>query len=284
MTEQELQEIYELLKKSRLNPQWCDTCVPYYENGVKAGVPSDPGDIVKDDYLMLPRGLVGWKPIFVINVMGDSMREAGIMSGDRLQVQIDATVSDGDIVVAEIDGECTVKTFCTDEYGQKWLVPRNDDYEPILLTEDMNVRIVGKVVEHIRDAPRTPYSDCLKVIRRKRGGKGKEAEALSQQRIEKAVKVVAQQVEHGRQWYAVYRAMLDRGATEKDGYSGFVELVTRLVPEHGHLPVAGELRRMAVQSFRKQVALWERKDAPVSGQRYDDYLRIARVTLEALDR
>ena len=44
MTKQELQEIYELLKKSRLNPQWCDTCVPYYENGVKAGVPSDPDD------------------------------------------------------------------------------------------------------------------------------------------------------------------------------------------------------------------------------------------------
>lgn len=284
MTEQELQEIYELLRKSRLNPQLCDACVHYYENGVKAGVPSDPGDIVEGEYLMLPRKLVGWRPMFIIDVMGDSMRDAGIMSGDRLQVLVDAVVSDGDVVVAEIDGECTVKTFCTDEYGQKWLVPRNDNYEPILLTEDMNVRIVGKVVEHIKDAPRTPYSECLKVIQRKRGGKGKEAEPLSRHHIEKAVKTVASHVEHGRQWYAVYRAMLDRGATEKDGYSGFAELVARLVPEHGHLPVAGELRRMAVQSFRKQVALWERKDAPVSGQRFDDYLRIARAMLEALDR
>ena len=275
MTEQELQEIYELLKKSRLNPQWCDTCVPYYDNAVKAGVPSDPGDIVRGDYLMLPRKLVGWNPVFVINVMGDSMREAGISSGDRLQVQIDATVSDGDIVVAEIDGECTVKTFCTDEDGQKWLVPRNDDYEPILLTEDMNVRIVGKVVECIKEAPRMSYRDCLKVIRRTRMAK---KENISPKRVEDAVRTVAEQVKNGRHWYAVYRTLVDRGVVSDGDYTAFADLVADIVPEHGHLPVAGEMRRMAVQSFSKQVALWERDDAPVSGLRFDDYLRLARMT------
>lgn len=53
---------------------------------------------------------------------------------------------------------------------------------------------------------------------------------------------------------------------------------------HGHLPVASELRRMAVQSFCKPTALWERTDAPVSGQRFDDYLAIARTTHEKLSK
>lgn len=284
MTEQELKEIYDLLEASRLNPQWCDTPVPCYDNAVKAGMPAEPGDVVQGDYIMLPRKLVGWKPVFVIDVMGDSMRDAGIMPGDRLEVQVDTTVSDGDIVVASIDGECTVKAFCTDETGGKWLVPRNDDYEPIPLTEDMNVRIVGKVVGITKDAPRTPFSECMKAIRRKRGGGGERTEAEKSARTEKAVKTAAKHVKNARQWYAVYRALLDREATEKDDYAGFVELVERLVPEHTHLPIPIELRRMAVQSFRKPVALWERRDAPVSGARYDDYLRIARITLEALDK
>jgi len=54
------------------------------------------------------------------------------------------------------------------------------------------------------------------------------------------------------------------------------------MPGHGHLPVASELRRMAVQTFRKSPTLWERGDAPVSGQRFDDYLRIANLTAEKL--
>ena len=89
-------------------------------------------------------------------------------------------------------------------------------------------------------------------------------------------------VKHGRQWYAVYRAMVDKGVLEDGNYTDFCESVTTLLPDHGHLPVPGELRRMAVQTFRKSPTLWERGDAPVSGQRFDDYLRIANLTAEKL--
>ena len=275
MTEQELQEIYELLEKSGMKPMLCDTPVPYYENGVWAGVPTDPGDIVKGDYTMLPNDLIGWRPVFVVPVKGDSMRDANIMPGDQLRVQITNVVSDGDIVVAEIDGECTVKAFYSDEQGQRWLVPCNDNYDAILLTEDMNVRIVGKVVECIKEAPRMSYRDCLKVIRRTRMAK---KEDISPKRVEDAVRTVAEQVKNGRHWYAVYRTLVDRGVVSDGDYTVFADLVADIVPEHGHLPVAGEMRRMAVQSFSKQVALWERDDAPVSGLRFDDYLRLARMT------
>ena len=139
MTEQELKEVFELLERSGMNPQLCDTPVPYYENEVPAGIPTDPGDIVKGDYVMLPRELLKWDAVFIVKVRGDSMRDAGIMAGDKLLVQVDAVVEDGDIVVASVDGELTVKTFYTDEQGQQWFVPCNSAYEPILLKEEMNV-------------------------------------------------------------------------------------------------------------------------------------------------
>ena len=50
MNEQQLKEIFELLEKSGFNPMLCDTPVPYFENGVKAGIPADIGDVVKGDY------------------------------------------------------------------------------------------------------------------------------------------------------------------------------------------------------------------------------------------
>ena len=275
-TNQELKALFDLLERAGMNPQLCDTPVPYFENGVKAGIPADVGDVVKGDYVVLPRELLGWQPVFVISVKGDSMCDAGILPGDRLQVQLEATVDDGDIVVASIDGECTVKAFCTDDRGCRWLVPRNDKYKAIRLTEDMNVRIVGKVVGHIKDAPRTSFSDCMKIIRQTREG-SKEATAISRQHMEETVRAVAGMVGYGRQWYAVYRAMVDAKAVDDGDYAGFVDLLNETVPEHGHLPRVIELRRMAVQSFRKPVVLWERGDAPVAGQRYDDYLRIARL-------
>ena len=279
MTEQELKELFDLLEKAGMNPQLCDTPVRYFDNDVKAGIPTEPGDVVQGEYLMLPRSLVGWNLTFVVNVRGDSMREAGISDGDRVQVQTDVEVRDGDIVLASIDGKCTIKAFYTDEQGQKWLVPRNDEYEAILLTEDMNVNIVGKIIGHIKDAPRVSYSECMKTIKRTReAGRA----AVSRQCVEMAVKAVAGQVAHGRQWYAVYRAMADRGAVSDGDYAGFARLVAELVPEHNRLPMAGELRRMAVQSFSRPVALWNPKDAPVTGQRFDDYLRIAQMTAEKM--
>ena len=281
MNEQQIQEIFEELEKAGMQPMLCDTPVPYFENGVRAGIPTDPGDIVRGDYVVLPRELLGWQPVFIVRVKGDSMRDAGILPGDRLHVQLEATVDDGDIVVASIDGECTVKAFCTDDRGRKWLVPRNDKYKAIRLTADKDVRIMGKVVEHIKDAPRTSFNDCMRAILQSCGDEYAKEE-VSRQKVEKAVAEAARLVKNGRHWYAVYRAMADRGAVGEGDYTGFAELVSGIVPEHDFLPKPGELRRMAVQSFSKPVALWNQDDAPVSGQRFDDYLLIAKATNKLL--
>ena len=283
MSEKELQEIFELLEKSGMNPLLCDTPVPVYENIVPAGIPIDPGDAVMGDYILFPRDLAKWDPIFLITVQGDSMRGVGIMTGDQLQVQMDATIHDGDIVLASIDGECTVKTYYTDEFGDPWLVPHNEKCDAIPLTGRTDVRFYGKVVGCLKDAPRGSSRDCMDAIRRTRNG-SKQPKEITPERIENAVKTVAIHVEYARQWYAVYRALLDHKAVSEGDFEGFEELVRKTVPDHPRLPKATELGRIAVQSFRKPVSRWDRDNAPVSGGRFLAYLRIAQMTADILTR
>ena len=279
-TEQELKEIFRMLERAGMNPMWCDTPVPYYDVNIPAGVPTDVGEVMQGEYLMLPKALVGMDPTMVLNVRGDSMKDAGISSGDRMEVRFTPDARDGDIVVAEVDGQCTVKTLFTDEQGDHWLVPSNEAYDAIRLTEEMQVRIVGVVKGIVKDLPRTSFNTCVKSVRRTCGKLGDKAPSLA--KTERTIVRMATEVKHARQWYAVYRALVDRRALEDGAYTDFCDMVARLTPEHDHLPSASELRRLAVQSFCKSPSLWDKSNAPVSGSRFDDYLRIARSTMEAL--
>lgn len=179
----EIQEILNLLEECGLCPQLCDANVPYFDAGIRAGAPTDNGDSVCEKYLRLPKEMVDGDALVVARVKGDSMKDAGIYSGDRILVRISANVYDGDIVVASIDGECTVKAYCEDEQGCRWLVPRNEAYNAIPLTEDKNVRIIGKVVEITRDAPRTSYAELMKTIKRTRGRANASERRLTPERV-----------------------------------------------------------------------------------------------------
>ena len=95
---------------------------------------------------------------------------------------------------------------------------------------------------------------------------------------------IGELVLHARQWYAVYRSMLDKELVVEGDFVGFCERVCSLLPEHKHLPTPRELARMAVQSFAKPVSMWVSADAPVQGSRFYDYLRIAKQTGEILSR
>lgn len=278
--EQELNEWFGLLEGSGMNPSLCDTPVPYTEQMVRAGIPSMPGDPRPGEYVMMPRELVGCCPMFLIDVIGDSMSDVGIMPGDRLRVQMDVKVEDGDIVIACVDGECTVKAYLRDGDGRRWLVPRNDKYRPLLLTEEMDVRILGRVVEHIRQAPRVSYNELVRSIRQARPAASLSPSEM-EQRVMDIIREVAHMVKCRRHWYAVYRPLLDCGLLGQDAYMRFSELVRRSVPDHTQLPSRDNLRRMAVQSFARPIAKWDPQDAPVSGVRFEEYLAIARATARA---
>ena len=142
----------------------CDTPVPVLENRVNCGVPLDSGEQMIDSYYYLPKSVVGLHPMVEIPAQGDSMIEADIHDGDLLQLEIGAEARDSDIVVAEIDKEYTAKVFFSDTKRQKWLLPRNKKYNPILLTRDKETRIIGVVRSIIKKAPRMSFSECMAIV------------------------------------------------------------------------------------------------------------------------
>lgn len=274
----ELKEVFETLNRLRLKPMLCDSPVECYNSKVQAGQPTHPGDVSKGEYLMLPREWVGLRPVFVVEVRGDSMKDAGLHEGDRLRVEVVEEVNDGDIVVASIDGEYTVKTYFGDEEGNRWLVPRNENYNPILLTEEMDIRILGRVANIIKAVPRTSYTELMRSIKRATMHK---QEAPTSTRMAYAIQKVAEKVKNARQWYAVYRALVSKKALNEGEHEEFVRMVKTLLPDHKHPANERELRRMEVQSLRKSPHLWDKRDAPVAGKRFEDYLHLAQQTMEA---
>ena len=82
---------------------------------------------------------------FALIVRGDSMINAGIFSGDKVVVRPQSSADDGQIVVARIEDEATVKRLRR-RNGQIWLMPENDNYDPIDGTYAEIIGIVKAVV------------------------------------------------------------------------------------------------------------------------------------------
>ena len=92
-------------------------------------------------------GTIPWNDpgCFALRVRGDSMINAGILSDDMVVVRPQANADDGQIVVARIEDEATVKRLRR-RNGQVWLMPENDNYEPIDGTYAEIIGIVKAVV------------------------------------------------------------------------------------------------------------------------------------------
>ena len=100
-----------------------------------------------DGYVDYPAGMCDVNSnLFALRVMGESMKDAGILDGDIVVVESRQYADDGEIVGAMIDDEATVKRFYK-ENGHYRLQPENDAYEPIIVPE---VAIIGKVVSLLR--------------------------------------------------------------------------------------------------------------------------------------
>lgn len=96
--------------------------------------------------LPLPASFFGDGELFMLKVRGDSMIDAGIHDGDLVLVRQQPTANNGDIVVAMIDNEATVKRFFK-ESGHIRLQPENRALEPILVRD---VTVLGKVTGLLR--------------------------------------------------------------------------------------------------------------------------------------
>ena len=99
-----------------------------------------------EDYLTLPQHMVGYDDLFCLRVQGESMIEIGILDGDIIVVRQQDDAVNGEVVVALIEDEATVKRIFYEE-KQVRLQPENRYMEPIYAD---SVQVLGKVVALFR--------------------------------------------------------------------------------------------------------------------------------------
>lgn len=117
---------------------------------IAAGTPILAAEQV-EEVIPLPVDLVGSDPVFLLEVKGDSMVDAGILDGDLVAVRSQKDARDGEIVAALIDGEeATVKRLRR-RGGKVILEAENPAYEPLVYSD--GVELVGKVVSVLRRYP-----------------------------------------------------------------------------------------------------------------------------------
>lgn len=122
--------------------------LPIFACGVSAGFPSPADDYLEgsldlNDYLIRQPAAT-----FFVRAKGDSMIGAGIHDGDLLVVDRSADAKNGNVVIAVINGELSVKRYLRS--GKKAsLVPENPEYQPIIINEEDDVRLWGIVTNVI---------------------------------------------------------------------------------------------------------------------------------------
>jgi DNA polymerase V len=123
--------------------------LPLFGHKVQAGFPS-PADDYVEAWLDLNEHLVEHKEAtFFVQAAGDSMTGAGIQEGNLLVVDRALEAKHGDIVIAEIDGELTVKRL-EKRRGKIRLVAENPAYAPIELKDGQELRVWGVVTSVIQ--------------------------------------------------------------------------------------------------------------------------------------
>jgi len=123
--------------------------VPLYSHKVTAGFPS-PADDYIEDRLSLDEHLIQHREsTFFVRAKGNSMTGAGIFDGDLLVVDKSLTPSSGDIVIAIMDGDLTVKRYI--RRGEKVILkPENPRFSEIELQDGQELQVWGVVTSTVK--------------------------------------------------------------------------------------------------------------------------------------
>lgn len=122
--------------------------IPLASSHVHAGFPSPADDYIEDKLDLTTHLVQHPNATFYVRVTGESMIGAGIHHGDLLVVDRSLDARDGDVVVAAVNGEFTVK-YLSLRKGEAWLMPANSSFQPMLITEDMETIIWGVVTSSV---------------------------------------------------------------------------------------------------------------------------------------
>ena len=284
MTHEELQEILALLEAQGWNPQLCDTPVPYYDNTVPCGKPTDVGDVVEGNYFMLPHDLVERNSIVIVRAVGDSMIDAGIDDGDEVHMQVGVSIRDGDQVVAYIDGESTLKSYFRDSDGTVWLVACNNKYDAIEVTEEMDVRILGKVVKCVKDTPSSSFRYMQEAVARtKRNrtvGTYPRQRSYTDDDLRRILReVLGPEMVAAADWVAVYRILVDKCGAPSS-HTAFADYVNALNMGE-YPPCSRDLLRKADAVYMRPLYEWDNAD--MRSVAHDRRIAIAKQLRKLLD-
>lgn len=124
--------------------------LPLFTSKVPAGFPSPAEEHVEkrlnpNDYLIDQEDAT-----FFVTVQGHSMIEIGLMPGDKAVVDRSKSPKIGDVVLAVIDGEFTIKTLARNKSGAPRLMPANKEYKPIEISEESQFEVWGVVTGSFR--------------------------------------------------------------------------------------------------------------------------------------
>jgi SOS regulatory protein LexA len=126
--------------------------IPTQRNGevpvlgiVEAGFPSLAEEELLDTMSLDAYLIENKEATYILKVNGDSMLEAGIQPGDLVIVERTSTPRVGDIVIAEVDGQWTMK-YLRKRGHQLYLQPANKKYKPIFPTQELTIAAVVKAV------------------------------------------------------------------------------------------------------------------------------------------
>lgn len=127
--------------------------VDYSKIPILGACPASPRRWVSDEvevFHCLPKELVRGRRLYILRVSGDSMDRSGMASGDMILVDADAQPQNGDIVVARVDDECTVKRYYR-EGSQITLMPdsTNTKHSPVSIDAKKSDIILRGVVDSI---------------------------------------------------------------------------------------------------------------------------------------
>ncbi len=130
---------------------WPPIYLPLYLERISAGFPSPAQDYVEQRLDLNKLCVKRPAATYFVRVAGDSMIEVGIYPDDLLVVDRSVKEKAGDIVIASLNGEFTVKVLETDPIR---LVPQNHNYQPILIAEADDFEIFGVVTSVVRSIKR----------------------------------------------------------------------------------------------------------------------------------
>lgn len=221
--------------------------------------------------ITLPRSLAHGLNI-VVRVENEDMADFDIHDGDELLVKLQSSARTDDIVLIEHEGEILVRAYYRDK-DACYLVPRSAE-QSLILAEDAT--IIGCVRKIMHDNLRANSYESRKIVEQH---KFKASKVITDDMLHIALSAIAESIKTKRQWFAVYRVLVDNNVIYDSDWTTFLDLVSQYTT-HSNLDV-DDLRRLNVMCFARPFAKWSREKSPAP-KVYNDYVTIAKSFMNLL--